>query len=40
MPLTIMPVVQIYATNWWNSLPADLKELHSFRDFYDSVKSH
>jgi len=28
------------ATNWWNSLPADLKELHSFRDFYDSVKSH
>jgi len=22
------------ATNWWNSLPADLKELHSFRDFY------
>ena len=25
------------ATNWWNSLPADLKELYSFRDFYDSA---
>jgi len=27
------------ATNWWNSLPADLKELHSFGDFHDSAKS-
>ena len=31
---------QYKATHLWNSLPSDIKELHSFRDFHGCAKSH